>query len=397
MIKNKVKYSQLAFLLCVTLPAGKLLSLPSLAYRHTGRDFWIGMAIAVAVELLALFAVLWGISHTQEGETLKDVLEKTVGRFFSKAIILLFAVSFFLKFLYLLSDVMVLYGDIFVLKSDWTVFAAVALLAIWFILSRGFQVVARLGEALFIPVMICLIAISVLSLGDCSFEKLLPIAEKGAGNIMESFAYVGFAFGDGAILMALSGDVTRGKKKTLQTLLGATVGGIATVFVCIIYLALFGELAFFGEVAIARISQFNFNTSVTGRLDWLFISGWVIAVFLLLFLYARCFFNCVEAVFFKPDKKLSVVKGGGLIIFVCFALVVMILPLFVDFKSFIGRYFMEGFARYIEMGLTRGLAIAYPLLVVIFNKRNHRNLFRANNGQSAPLDFSVGIMEVGNE
>jgi len=402
MIKDKIKYGQLALLMCITLPAGKLLSLPYLCFRHTGKDFWLGMALAVAVELLALLAVAWGIKvNANNGNfSLKEVLQNTVGKFFTSFLMVLLAISFFIKFVYVLSDVMVLYTDIFVLKSDWTIFALIALLSIWFVLSRGFTTVARMGEILFIPIMVCLIAISVLSLGDCNFNKLLPIAEEGFDNIFESFLFVGFAFGDGALLAVFSGDVSSSSRndKCGLVMLGAVVGALATIFVCVIYLALFGELAFLGDIAIARISQFNFNTSVTGRLDWLFISGWVVAVFLLLYLYAHVFMKAWKMATCKKSddmqKKLkpspfneenfSVRKGYGLVVYICFAVAVIILPLFVDVKNTVLQVFMKGIGRYFDIAIRLLISFLYPFAVMISNRKTTRA-----NRQKAELSATI--------
>ena len=370
MIQNRIKNTQLALLLCIIVPAGKLLSLPHTAFSVGGRDTWLGMAIAFIIELVAVGMVLLGLKQNHNDLTLKQILQNTIGKFLTCLILLLYAVSFFAKFIYIVVDLKILYSEVFVLKSDWSVFTLTGLVVTWFLLSRGFNVVARLGQILFVPIMICLIAISIFSLSDCNFYKLLPVANDGIQKVFNSALFMGFAFGDGAILLVLSGDVKNPDKKTGQVFLGFVVGGIATVLLCVIYIALFGELAYLGDIAIARISQFNFNTSAVGRLDWLFISGWAIAVYLLLFVYAYCLIKCVDMALFKQVDHMPRLKSRGFWVYLAFVLLAVFLPLLVDVKKLVLDYFAKGFIRYIDVFLTTVVAVLYPLFVKISNQKN---------------------------
>ncbi|MBR5250554.1 MAG: GerAB/ArcD/ProY family transporter [Clostridia bacterium] len=370
MIQNRIKNTQLAMLLCVVVPAGKLLSLPHTAFGQGGRDTWLGMAIAFAIEVVAVGMALVGLKHNENDLTLKQILQNTIGKFLASILLIFYAVSFFAKFLYVLIDLKILYSEVFVLKSDWSVFTLIGLLVAWFLLYKGFNVVARLSEILFVPIMICLIAISIFSLNDCNFYKLLPVANDGISKVFGSALFMGFAFGDGAILLVLSGDVKNAHQKTSQVFLGFVIGGIATIFLCVIYIALFGELAYLGDIAIARISQFNFNTSAVGRLDWLFISGWAIAVYLLLFLYAYCFTKCMDMALFKGTDHTPKPFSRAFWVYSCFALIAIFLPLLVDVKKLVLDYFAKGFVRYIDIFLTTVMAMLYPLFVKISNHKN---------------------------
>jgi len=387
MIQNRIKNSQLALLLCIIVPAGKLLSLPHTAFMEGGRDTWLGMAIAFAIELFAVGMVLIGLKNNNDDLTLKQILQNVIGKFLTSVLLILYAISFFAKFIFVLTDLKILYGEVFVLKSDWSFFTLTGLVVAWFLLSKGFNLIARLGQILFVPIMICLIAISIFSLNDCTFYKLLPIANDGIPKVLKSSLFMGFAFGDGAILLLLSGDVKNPDKKTGQVFLGFVVGAIATLFLCVIYIALFGELAYLGDIAIARISQFNFNTSAVGRLDWLFISGWAIAVYLLLFVYAYCFVKCVDMALFNKVDHTPRLKSRGFWVYVAFALLSVFLPLFVDVKKLVLDYFARGFVRYIDIFLTTVVAIFYPLCVKISNAKNPK----LKNGLGK---IHVKIMEV---
>lgn len=369
MKQNEIKHGQLALLLCIIIPAGKLLSMPYICFNQGGRDFWLGMALSFLVDFVSFVFVLWGMSLNKNNQNLKEVLQNVVGKFFADVILLIFAICLFAKFLYVLLDVLTLYTNTFVLKSDWVVFALIALFAIWFVQTRGFKVIARLSQVLFIPITICLIAISVLSLGDCSVEKLLPLAENGMQDVVKTSLTSYFMFGDSAILMLLLGDTKKSKRNQWQILLGMGSAGLITLFVCVIYIALFGELAGYGDIAVARISQFNFNTSVAGRLDWLLISGWILAIFLLLFTYAHCFLKSVDMIFGKTAQNLPLPPKRGFWIYIVFAVAVVLLPVLVDARELIEDVFLFGFGRYINIFVSVIVALLLPLIVYLSNKK----------------------------
>ena len=389
MKQNEIKYGQLALLLCIIIPAGKLLSMPYICFNQGGRDFWIGMTFSFVVDFISFVFVLWGLTLNKNNQSFKEILQNTVGKFFADVILLIFATCFFVKFLYVLLDVLTLYTNTFVLKSDWVVFACIALFAIWFIQSRGFKVIARLAQILFIPITICLIAISVLSLGDCSFEKLLPLVENGAQDVVKTLLTSYFMFGDGAIVMILLGDTKKSKRSQWQILLGVGSASIISIFVCVIYVALFGELAGYGDIAIARISQFNFNTSVAGRLDWLLISVWILAIFLLLFTYARCFLKSVDMVFDKKAQNLPIPPKREFWIYVVFAVAVVLLPVLVDARSLIEEVFLFGFGRYVNIFVSVIVAFLLPLLAYLSDKKTTSKDNCANSGR-----ISATVMEV---
>lgn len=369
MKQNEIKHGQLSLLLCIIIPAGKLLSMPYICFNQGGRDFWLGMTLSFFVDFVSFVFVLWGMSLNKNNQSFKEVLQNIIGKFFADIILLIFAICFFAKFLYVLLDVLTLYTNTFVLKSDWVVFACIALFAIWFIQSRGFKVIARLAQILFIPITICIIAISVLSLGDCNFEKLLPFAENGMQNVVKTSLSSYFMFGDSAIVMLLLGDTKKSKRNQWQILLGTGSASVISIFVCVIYVALFGELAGYGDIAVARISQFNFNTSVAGRLDWLLISGWILAIFLLLFTYAHCFLKSVDMVFDKKAQNLPLPPKKGFWIYVVFAVVVVLLPVLVDARGLIEEVFLFGFGRYVNIFVSVIVALLLPLLVFLSDKK----------------------------
>ena len=388
MNKNEIKYGQLSLLLCILIPASKLLSTPVLCFRESGRDFWLGMAVAFAVDFISIVFALWAMRINESGSSFKEILQRTLSKPIADIILAVFATIFFFKFLNVLLDLFALYTNTFVVKSNWVVFAVVALVVGWFVVSRGFYVVARLGQVLFIPITVCLIVMSVLSIADCNFDVLRPFAQEGFKGIAETSLNAYFSFGDVALVSLLTGEVKKGKRSAWQVLLGVVVAGLITIFVCVIYVALFGELARYGDIAIARISQFNFNTSVTGRLDWLLISGWIVAIFLLLFTYLHCFLRSVDMLFEEKKSNLPVPFNRSFWECVLFAMVAVALPVLTDARALIEEIFIFGWGGYVHIALCVLIALLSPLLVFL----NERKIFASLDDTNAKL--SVTVMEV---
>ena len=99
MKQNEIKYGQLALLLCIIIPAGKLLSMPYICFNQGGRDFWIGMTFSFVVDFISFVFVLWGLTLNKNNQSFKEILQNTVGKFFADVILLIFATCFFVKFL----------------------------------------------------------------------------------------------------------------------------------------------------------------------------------------------------------------------------------------------------------------------------------------------------------
>ncbi len=373
MIKNdKIKYSQTALLLCVIVSAEKILGLPSASFKYGGRDFWAALAIDFLLDFVLLIPVLVGLKNNKNNMSAYEITRSAVGTVFAKVVFALLGLVFLAKFLVVFLDTLSLFFNTFVFKSNWVAFAAVALLAGVFLLSRGFKTVARLCELYFIPVVVCLVAIIAFSIKDCNFNNLIPFADDGGVNIAKTCLFSSFYFSDFIVVWLLCGDLCEGddKKQRGRVAIGFAIGGLLATALSVVYVALFGELSHYGDVAIARVSQFNLNLLNVGRLDWILIAVLVNAVFFLLFTYMHCFVKCAETVFLRDtgrDEKSK--KRCFIVACVVFAAVVVALPLFVDVRLNVTETMMYGWGKYPYIALVAVVAISFPFFAAKANRK----------------------------
>lgn len=371
MIKNdKIKYSQMALLLCVIIPAEKVLGLPVSSFKCGGRDFWVALAINFILDFVCLIPILIGLKNNKNNVPVREIMNNAIGKIPTKIIFALLGLTFVAKFLVVFSDTLSLFFNTFVFKSNWVAFAAVALIAGGFLLIRGFKTIARLSEIYFIPVVVCLIAIIALSIKDCDINNLRPFADEGFAKIGKTCLFSSFYFSDFLLIWLLSGDITEINKRREQIPLGFAAGGILAVAVSVVYIALFGELAHYGDVAIARVSQFNLNSLNVGRLDWLLIAVWINAIFFLLFTYAHCFIKCCENVLLSDTgEDLKNKKTCAIASYAVFGIAVVLLPLFFDIRFVISGIMQRGWGKYPFIAISAALAFSFPFFVNKVNKK----------------------------
>ena len=205
MIKNdKIKYSQMALLLCVIIPAEKVLGLPVSSFKCGGRDFWVALAINFILDFVCLIPILIGLQNNKNNVPVREIMNNAIGKIPTKIIFALLGLTFVAKFLVVFSDTLSLFFNTFVFKSNWVAFAAVALIAGGFLLIRGFKTIARLSEIYFIPVVVCLIAIIALSIKDCDINNLRPFADEGFAKIGKTCLFSSFYFSDFCLIWLLS-------------------------------------------------------------------------------------------------------------------------------------------------------------------------------------------------
>lgn len=249
-MNNNVNMRQLALILLVIIPGGKYLTLPAMLARQTGTDSWIVIATMLLIDLICLCFLLWavGLNHRYE---LKDILNMTVGRPVAKIVFVIFLAFVLIRMVTLMTSAYDVFSASFAVNTNWLGFFIPVFLLMTFSLSRGFNAIARVNEALFTIIIICLICMLVYPATNANWEELYPVATD-IGKLKETMEDYSFWFSDYVFIYFLLSDIKSQKNVAPVTLICFITGSLFAVFMNTVFCALYGNTAQFYNPAMSK-------------------------------------------------------------------------------------------------------------------------------------------------
>ncbi len=277
-MNNNVNMRQLALILLVIIPGGKYLTLPSMLAKQIGTDGWIVISAMLLVDLVCLTFVCWAI-NLNDRYSLKDILYMTLGKFVTKIIFAVFALFLLARMVTLLTSTYQVFSASFAINTNWLGFYIPVFAVVVFVLSRGFNAIGRVNEVLFTLIVICVICMLVYPATNADWHELMPIMTS-AGKMFETMTNYSFWFTDYIFVYFLLADVKKQNNVLPVTLVCFVVGSAFAIFMNMVFGALYGNTAQYYNPAMSKVSQFAVLASISGRLDWLFLSVWMMSIFI---------------------------------------------------------------------------------------------------------------------
>lgn len=362
-MKNKTKIGQIAVLLLLIVPGGKYLSLPAILSEMVGRDAWLTVLTMLAIDAVGLTLVLYAQKLNQDGLSFFEVLSVSMSKAVAVVIILIFTATFILKASVLINSCYRLFAVTFSVKTGWFGYVLPLMLLAVFVVGRGFTAIGRLGELFAVLIVLSLAVILLFSSKAAHFDDIKPVLDIDASVFFNGLQNSLFWFGDYIFILFLMDSIKKEKKIFTAPLACFAVASVLIVFMIVLFRALFGELAMHIDLAMSKVSQYSVPASVSGRLDWLSMSIWVITLFLKIFVYVYCIYKCLNYLFCTSKAKYVLWQA-------CLAVLpLIILPICVSIDE-MSLSFMYGWQKYVFAVATHLLPFTLPLWVSIANKRN---------------------------
>ncbi len=363
-MRNNVKMSQLALLLLILLPGGKYISLPVILATQVGRDSWIVVAMLLLFDLVALSVLMWGIRHNVNKYNFVQVLDKSIGVVGRTVILVVMFCWLALRMITLATSMYNVFYVAFGIKANWLGYVLPLVGVMLFLISRGFMCIARLNQILAPLILLAVLSIIVYPLLTVDKSNLLPILSGGWGTVLGSLLGNSFWFADYFFLYFVLGDIkiSRGSSTALLCAFGA--GALLCVAMNGVFIALYGQLAPYTDMAMSKVSQYALVLSSSGRLDWLSLSVWTLSVFIKLAVLAYSLYVCVVYVFGICSTRLHLVPVGII-------LLLMFVPLMLP-----ANQLLQGSLKLLTWPLLvvqYALPLAMPLLVHTANKSDNRH------------------------
>ncbi len=373
MMKNDVKIQQIALILLLVIPGGKYLSLPAILSQQVRHDSWLVLIISFLFDAVALCFLLWAIKMNTENLSLNEILSRTIGKIGAKIVFAVFFVLFMSRVLLLLSSCYKLFAVTFTVKTNWPAFVIPIALVGFFIVSRGFQAIARTNQLLFVLVMLSVISIMVFPATKVDFAELMPVAEDGWGKVFKTALVNGFWFSDFVFMFFLLGDIRKEKKVFSPVLICFAIGASLAVVMNMVFILLYGDTAAFTDLAMSKISLFSLTESTNGRWDWLSLSIWVMSVFIKMYIFMFCAYKCVEYIIGTHESKFNIWIAVGIT-------AVMFVPMFISAENILKKFIR--YAYYPFAVLQYLLPLLLPLLVRIASRKTPGKLLTAKENQT---------------
>jgi len=360
-MKDKVNVKQLALLLLLVLSGGKFLSLPSILAKQIGHDSWLSVAFSFALDAVGLAFLLWAIKLNENKSDFSTILNKSVGKVAGKIVLLIFFVMFISRTIVLATSCYQLFSVTFDVNTNWILFvlpiAAFSVLAI----ALGFRAIARMGQLLFVIIILSLIALVAPPLFETDFGELLPIGEVGFAKIAAASLRGGFWYSDYVFFYFVLDEIEQKKndKVFLPVFTAFAIGVVLVVVTDAVFVALYGTFAEQSPLAMSKIGLFSVAETTNGRWDWITMSVWVLAVLIKMTVFVFCAHKCVGYIFEKSFTKVNYPT-------VAVITALLMTPLFVGEDVFMDKFVSA--AKYPFYAVQYVLPLLMPLLVATANR-----------------------------
>ena len=357
-MNNQIKVNQAGLILMLIVSGGKYMSLPQTLSQQVGRDAWIVTLLLLTVDFLCVSMLAWAIRLNKNKLSFHQTLNLCVGKVVCKAVLLIFATFMVVRLITLYSGIYELFVATFGIRTNWVGFALPLAVFVCFALSKGMQPLARTNQLLSVIIVVSLVAILILPSREANLAQLLPMGQSGARSILTSALTNGFWFSDYVFLYFVM-DSIKVKRRVVWPLLGFFgVGAILTVFMYVLFIGLFGNMAKFTDLAMSKVSQFVVTSAVNGRIDWLFVTIWTLSVFIKISVFSFSLYKCLA--YLVEDKRCKFNFVLGIV-----AVLPILLPLFTTVNSL--SKVVNGWLRYPFYVVQYLLPLCMPLLVAVAN------------------------------
>lgn len=371
-MNDSVKPRQLGLLLLLIIPGDKLLALPSMLAKGAGRDSWLVMLILLLLDLVCMMFVIWAIKLNKDNLSFYDILCKTITKVGAKIIMAMFFLFFALRLVALATPTYELFTITFNMRVNFAAYIIIIALFTIFMVSRGFNSIARVGEIIVWFVLLSLLFIVVMPLLKLNVVELLPVLEYGISPVFSTITKSHLWFADYIFIYFLINKISSKDRLFLHTGIGFGIAAVVAVLINVLLISVYGELTQYTNLAMSKLSQFALGSTVYGRVDWLNLSLLVMSIFMKMAIYTWSAYQCIKYLLF-PDKEF---KFYYCLPQICF----YVIPLFVnydDFLLFARTYFGIPYSL-----LQYLLPLVFPLLVVLATKKG---------GEEKSISKNVGV------
>lgn len=275
---GRISSRQLAIILFSIRLAPVVCTSPTLTATPACRDTWL-VNLAATGGGLALGLLVLAVMSYYPGRTLTSFAEAALGRFLGRGLVIVLAGFLFLNAAVEIRFFSDLHGGPF-WRTPSVVFVLIISLTAYVAARSGLEVIARVAEFLFFPMIFLLGILFLLALRQVDPANLLPVAERGLGPLAMSSVTPVAAYGSLLAWLVFRSNLA-GMVHIRRALLAGVSGiGVAGSFIYAVTLGVLGgEQAphFFGPVL--ALAQLVAIRDIIQGMDLVIFITWMTVLF----------------------------------------------------------------------------------------------------------------------
>ncbi|MBP3039691.1 endospore germination permease [Bacillaceae bacterium Marseille-Q3522] len=275
---KKTSSFQMTFLVFMPIISTAVLTIPSVTFKHAGRDLWISPILASVSGMFTAF-IVYRLHKLFPNETIIQYSRHIVGGVLGKVI----GFIYLFYFLYVSGLIEREYADFVIISflpnTPLSVVIGSIVLVSAFAVRSGLEVLGRISQ-LFFPIYMLPFFLLLLLIPDFDVENMLPILEKGIGPPIRGAIQPALWFNQVFLISMLLPFLTDREKGRKWSLVAVFVGMLTMLYLNFVNLFLFGESISTYTYPVFYAFRYISVATFFERFESVVIVIWVMGVFL---------------------------------------------------------------------------------------------------------------------
>ncbi|HYE81435.1 MAG TPA: endospore germination permease [Clostridia bacterium] len=282
MIKNNdiVSPYQLAMLIIMTVISVGVFSIASDAAEAAGTDGWLTVAIAGALNLLAVLIIV-RLNSSFPGKTFAEYSQIIIGTIPGKGLICLFAVYLLFVIAYITRAFTEVVKMFLLFRTPTEVIMLSLILVCTYIVRGGVECIARVNELIFPVLFIPFFILLLFGFPIMDFSNLLPVLQTPPDKILTAIPALTFSFGGIELALYYIGFMKNPKKAYKPAIVAVLFITLFLIMITAFCIAAFGKNATtqFLWPLVTYFRAISLPGLFIERLDGIILSLWMLTVF----------------------------------------------------------------------------------------------------------------------
>ena len=342
--KGKISSSQLLFLVAGFVQGSVLLL--DFTIGITERQTWFVTlaSLVVTIPFVFFYAALAKRFPSMNVIQINDLV---YGRFLGKVVSIYYIFFFIMTLSFNIRDVGDLYRTFLMPDTPHIIMLAVFAAVCGYAVSKGIEVIARIGHIFVVIAIFAVISTFILLIGNMDFSNFLPLFDLKPVKILHGInVMASIPYGETIIFLMIIASVKKPEHAVKNSLLGLIIGGLTLLFAAVRNTAVLGNTqAIWTSPSFQSTRLIDIGTVLT-RMD--FLVG--IAQTMLIFLKCSLFFYALAVAFSQLFGLKSYVP--------------LILPL-AGIEVIIAATVYQSPVDHAEITLNAGIMYSVPLMFII--------------------------------
>lgn len=284
---------QTAMILFLGVIAIKLMAFPSVSFKTAGNVSYFSVILSFVLDFVSFYIFL-SVMSKFPNQTFRELSEESFGKIFTKFLYIMLFVYLFSKSVVIIKETHGYFLEVLYDELRWSQFILPLFIILGYIMLKSLKTLGRTVEFLFY-VIILGIAFSILfSLDKVDFSNLLPISFDFTKKVLESVYKCAFSYGDYLILIIFMGRVKFEKNTKRKLLIAVFIAMLLVLIFIILFISLFGDSAISQYLSLSQLSLSSTQPVTIGRLDWITVMMWAIALILQTGVLLYCCKDCLK-------------------------------------------------------------------------------------------------------